>query len=60
MENKAKVLDAMIKAGKPLKAGEIEKLSGLTKAEVDKAMKQLKESDEITSPARCFWAPKKL
>jgi predicted transcriptional regulator len=60
MENKAKVLDAMIKAGKPLKAGEIEKLSGLTKAEVDKAMKQLKESDEITSPVRCFWAPKKL
>jgi len=60
MENKAKVLDAMIKAGKPLKAGEIEKLSGLTKAEVDKAMKQLKESDAITSPVRCFWAPKKL
>jgi DNA-binding transcriptional regulator GbsR (MarR family) len=60
MDNTAKVLDAMIKAGKPLKAGEIEKLSGLSKTEVDKAMKQLKESEAIVSPQRCFWEPKKL
>lgn len=53
------VLEALEKAGKPLKAGEIADLSGLDKKEVDKAMKELKAEEKIVSPKRCFWEPKK-
>jgi DNA-binding IscR family transcriptional regulator len=56
--SKEKVLQAMNQAGKPLKAGEISELLGLDKNVVDKAMKELKAEDLITSPKRCFWEPK--
>ena len=52
------VLQAMQQAGKAIKAGEIEKATGLSKTEVDKAMKQLKADEKIVSPVRCFWQPK--
>ncbi|PLX13722.1 MAG: MarR family transcriptional regulator [Marinilabiliales bacterium] len=58
MENVRKVLEAMQKSGKALKAGEIAEISGLDKKEVDKAMKVLKDEDKIVSPKRCFWEPK--
>ncbi|ASB48438.1 helix-turn-helix domain-containing protein [Alkalitalea saponilacus] len=58
MDNVAKVLDAMKKAAKPLKAGEIADLSGLDKSSVDAAMKELKKEEKIVSPKRCFWEPK--
>ncbi|MFA5816771.1 MAG: MarR family transcriptional regulator [Bacteroidales bacterium] len=53
------VLQAMNKAGKALKAGELVDLCGLTRPEVDKALKQLKKEERITSPKVCFWEPKK-
>jgi predicted transcriptional regulator len=56
--SKEKVLDAMKKAGKALKAGEIAELSGLDKKEVDKAMKELKAEGAIESPKVCYWQPK--
>lgn len=59
MTNTEKVLEAMHKAGKALKAGEIEQLSGLGKTEVDKAMKELKATEVIVSPKKCYWEPKK-
>lgn len=52
------VLKTMKEAGKALKAGEISKLSGIDKKDVDKAMKELKEQGLIVSPKRCFWEPK--
>jgi len=52
------VLDAMKKAGKPLKAGEIAEAAGLDKKEVDKVMTQLKKEEKITSPKKCYWEPK--
>ncbi|MCU4164531.1 hypothetical protein [Carboxylicivirga caseinilyticus] len=58
MDTTQLVLDAMKKAAKPLKAGEIAELSGLDKKEVDNAMKTLKAEEKITSPKRCFWEPK--
>jgi len=58
-ENKEVVLEAMEKAAKPLKAGEIAELAGLDKKEVDKAMKILKKEELIVSPKRCYWEPKK-
>lgn len=39
---KNQVLDIMKEAGKPVSAGDVVKLSGLDKAVVDKAFKELK------------------
>ncbi len=58
MDTTKKVLDAMKKAGKALKAGEIAELAGLDKKQVDKAMKDLKAEEKISSPKRCYWEPK--
>ena len=54
---KAKVLQVMVEAGKPLRPGEIAKLAGLDKNEVSKAIKELKQEGKIHSPKRCFYAP---
>lgn len=58
MEDKKKViLEAMKKAGKPLRPGDIAKLTGISKEEVSKLIKELKKEGKITSPKRCFYAP---
>jgi hypothetical protein len=59
MEHQEKLLQAMKQAGKALKAGELVDLCNLTRAEVDKAIKQLKKEERITSPKVCFWEPSK-
>jgi predicted transcriptional regulator len=59
MDNEAKVLSLIKKAGKPVSAGDIEKTSGLARKEVDKAFKSLKDKGLITSPVRCKWEPAK-
>lgn len=56
--SKEAVLQAMKKAGKALKTGEIAELSGLDKKVVEKAMDELKKEGLIVSPKRCFWEPK--
>ncbi|EHQ87606.1 hypothetical protein [Desulfosporosinus youngiae] len=57
MSLKEDVLNAMRDAGKPVSAGEIEKLTGLDRKEIDKAFKELKKDNSITSPVRCKWEP---
>lgn len=57
MNNETKVLTLMKEAGKPVSAGEIEKISDLDRKAVDKAFKILKEQGLIVSPARCKWEP---
>lgn len=57
MEIKNKVLEVMREAGKPVSAGEVEKLSGLDRKEIDKAFKELKAEGAIVSPVRCKWEP---
>ncbi len=52
-----KVLEAMRNAGKPVSAGEVEKLSGLDRKTVDKVFAQLKKEGAIVSPVRCKWEP---
>lgn len=52
MEVKEKVLEVMREAGKPVSAGEVEKLSGLDRKEIDKAFKELKKEEAIVSPVR--------
>jgi hypothetical protein len=52
-----KVIGAMKKAGKPLKAGEIAKMIGADSKEVSKVMDGLKKAGKISSPKRCYWEP---
>lgn len=58
MDNSQVILEAMKKAGKPVSNGEIEKLTGIDKKEVEKAMKKLKIDELIVSPKRCYSEPK--
>ena len=51
------MLSKMKKAGKPVRPGDIVKLTGLDKDEVSKILNELKKSGKITSPKRCFYAP---
>ncbi len=57
MSVEQKVLEAMKKAGKPLKTGEIAEITGLDKKEVEKAIKKLKKEGKIESPKRCYYSP---
>ena len=59
METKDKVLAAMSEAKKPVSAGEVEKMTGLDRKDVDKAFKDLKADGAIVSPVRCKWEPTK-
>lgn len=51
------VLEAIQKAGKPVRPGDVAKTTGLAKETVSKAIKSLKQQGRITSPKRCFYAP---
>jgi chromosome segregation and condensation protein ScpB len=53
------VMQTLTVAGKPLKSGEIALAAGIDKAEVDKAIKQLKKEEKIYSPKNCFYDVKK-
>jgi len=60
MSDKEKIiLDAMKKAGKPLRPGDIAKLTGMESKEVSQIIKELKKKGEVISPKRCFYAPAK-
>ncbi|MEH4799221.1 transcriptional regulator [Atlantibacter hermannii] len=57
MDIEAKVLQLMAEAGKPVSAGEIEKLCDLERKAIDNAFKKLKNEGKIVSPVRCKWQP---
>ena len=57
MAVKDDVIKAMKEAEKPLSAGDVAKILGIDKAEVDKAFKELKAENAIVSPVRCKWEP---
>ena len=58
MENNDQlVLEALQKAGKPVRPGEIATATGLDKKEVSKIIARLKKEGKVISPKRCFWAP---
>ena len=58
-EKEQMVLEAMKKAGKPLRPGDVAKIAGLPKDEVSKIIRSLKKKGKVTSPKRCFYAPSK-
>jgi Mn-dependent DtxR family transcriptional regulator len=51
-----KVLDAMKKAGKPVRPGDIAKLLDVESKEVSKAIDSLKKQGKVISPKRCFYS----
>lgn len=52
------IIEALVKEGKPLKAGEIAEITNIDKKEIDKGIKNLKTEEKIFSPKRCYYAPK--
>ena len=57
MEDKAKVLEAMQQAGKPVRPGDIAKELGLESKDVSKIIAQLKKEGAVVSPKRCYYSP---
>lgn len=57
MENKQKVLEAMINAGKPVRPGDVAKTTGLDSKEVSKIIGELKKDGKVFSPKRCYYSP---
>lgn len=57
MTMKEEILKVMKEAGRPMSAGEVEKLLKVDRKEIDKAFKALKEEGKIVSPVRCKWEP---
>jgi len=57
MELEHKVLEAMKKAGKPVKAGDIAEMINVEKAHVSKAIKVLKDQGKVESPNVCYYKP---
>lgn len=49
------VIRTLETSDQPLRPGEIADKAGIDKAEVEKAIKQLKKEEKIHSPKRCFY-----
>jgi len=58
-EKEQMVLEAMEKAGKPVRPGDVAKIVGLPSNEVSKIIRELKKKGKVISPKRCFYAPAK-
>jgi len=53
---KNKVLNAMKKAGKPVKPGDVAKMIGAESKEVSKIINALKKEGKVISPKRCYYS----
>ena len=51
-----KVLNAMKKAGKPLRPGELAELIGEESKTISKVIGDLKKQGKVISPKRCYYA----
>jgi hypothetical protein len=51
------ILDTMKKAGKPLRPGDVTKMTGMDSKEVSTIISDLKKKGKVSSPKRCFYAP---
>ena len=58
MEEKERlVLEAMKKAGRPVRPGDVAKMTGLESKEVSRIISELKKKGKVSSPKRCYYAP---
>ena len=56
-KNEKEVLDAMKKAGKPVRPGDVVKTTGVESKEVSKIINKLKKEGKVISPKRCYYEP---
>lgn len=56
-DNRGMVLDAIKSAGGPVRPGDVADATGLSKDEVSKLIKKLKDEGKIMSPKRCYYSP---
>ena len=56
-KNEKKVLDAMKKADKPVRPGDVAKIIGVESKEVSMIISKLKKGGKIISPKRCYYEP---
>ena len=52
-----KVLNAMKKAGQPVRPGEVAKMIGEESKAVSKIISSLKNKGKVISPKRCYYSP---
>jgi ATP-dependent exoDNAse (exonuclease V) beta subunit len=58
MEDKERmVFEAMKKAGRPVRPGDIATMTGMDSKEVSVIINALKKRGKVSSPKRCFYAP---
>jgi len=57
--NEKIVFDALVKEGKPVRPGDVAKITGIDKDEIAKILGRLKKQGSIDSPQKCFYAPVK-
>ena len=50
------ILEAMKKAGKPVRPGEVANMIGEESKEVSKVISKLKKNGAVISPKRCYYA----
>lgn len=50
------ILNALKKAGKPVRPGDIAKILGVESKEVSKVISSLKKKGEVVSPKRCYYS----
>ncbi len=56
-EKEKLVLDAMKRAGKPVRPGDVAKSTDMESKEVSKLIDSLKKKGLVVSPKRCYYAP---
>ena len=56
-DDKARVLEAMKRSGKPVRPGDVAKATGLDSKEVSAIIQELKKEGKVRSPKRCYWEP---
>ena len=52
-----KILNAMKKAGQPVRPGEVAKMIGEESKTVSKIISSLKKKGKVISPKRCYYSP---
>lgn len=57
--NEKMVFEALVKEGKPVRPGDVAKITGIDKEEIAKILGRLKKQGLIDSPQKCFYAPVK-
>ncbi|MFH1350525.1 MAG: transcriptional regulator [Pseudomonadota bacterium] len=57
-KDEKKVFDAMKKAGKPVRPGDVAKTTGMDSKDVSKIIDKLKKDGKVHSPKRCYYEAK--